>query len=339
MLIKEKVFVAGGFFLGLILLGYFFYLLQPASGEAEEKTIIIYQGTGLAEIADQLYSSGLIRSKNAFKIYTFISGQSSRLKPGKYNFVENLSVPTIAEILAAGPQEISVTIVPGATIKEIGDKLTDLGIIEKNALVNFDFKPLKEKYGFLDKAIILEGFLLPDTYYFLPDSKPETVIKKILDNFREKVLSLLSTENPQSGLTNNDDLLKLLNLASLLEKEVPFNDERQIVAGILEKRLKAGMPLQVDATIVYIKCAGKFLNCPPLKEEDYKIKSAYNTYLYPELPPTPVSNPGLDAIKAAFTPIKSDYWYYLSDPKTKRTIFSKTLDEHNQNRFKYLLNK
>jgi UPF0755 protein len=338
---KGRIFIGGGVFLFLVLLGYFFYLLQPVSDAAEPKGKIftVSPGTGLKEITAHLYSLGLIRSENAFKIYALISGKAGQLKPGRYDLNVNLAVPLIVKVLTAGPQEISVTIVPGATLREIDDKLTALGIIRKGALTNFDFKPLEEKYNFLDKALSLEGFLLPDTYYFLPESEIEVVIQKILDNFKQKALVLISPENPQSELTNNSDLLELLNLASLLEKEIPFNEEQRLAAGILEKRLKVGMPLQVDATIVYVKCSGRFLNCPPLQEEDYKIKSAYNTYLYPDLPPTPISNPGLDAIKAALSPIKSDYWYYLSDPETKRTIFSKTIDEHNQNRVKYLLNK
>jgi len=335
---NKKNFVAGLFFLCLILLGYFFYLLQPISGETE-KIFTISPGMGLDEITDQLYSSGLIRSKSAFKIYAFISGKAKQLKPGEYSLSQKMNVPAITKIIATGPQEISVVLIPGATLKEIDDKLSAEGIIENGALINFDFSNLKNKYKFLEKALTLEGFLLPDTYYFLPDSKPETVVQKILNNFEQKVLPLLSTENPQPGLTNNSDLLRLLNLASLLEKEIPFNDERQIAAGILEKRLKAEMPLQIDATIVYIKCSGRFLNCPALKEEDYKIKSAYNTYLYSGLPPTPICNPGLDAIKSVLSSVKSDYWYYLSNPKTQRTIFSKTIDEHNQNRIKYLLSK
>ena len=99
------------------------------------------------------------------------------------------------------------------------------------------------------------------------------------------------------------------------------------------------MPLQVDATIVYIKCQGQFLDCPPARDADYKADSPYNTYLYSGLPSGPISNPSAKTIEAAANPVKSDYWYYLSDPKTQKTIFSKTLDEHNKNRYKYLLSR
>jgi len=215
-----------------------------------------------------------------------------------------------------------------------------LGIIGKNSLMEFRIDNLKNRYRFLEKAQSLEGFLLPDTYNFFSDSETETVIDKFLDNFEQKIIALAPHPSLKGGgLTTTDDLLRLLNIASLLEKEIPFDDERQIAAGILEKRLESGMALQIDATIVYAKCSGRFFNCPSLKENDYKIDSPYNTYLHAGLPPAPISNPSAEAIKAAANPIASSYWYYLSNPKTKKTIFAKTLDEHNQNRVKYLLNK
>jgi len=185
----------------------------------------------------------------------------------------------------------------------------------------------------------LEGFLLPDTYIFFLGSDPDLVVKKFLDNFELKALPRITQLVELRGLPffeNSSNILKIINLASLLEKEIPDTKEQQIAAGILMKRLAVGMPLQVDAALVYGKCFGKFLDCPPLREEDYKIKSPYNTYLYGGLPKTPICNPGLKAIKAALNPQKSDYWYYLSDPKTKKTVFSKTLDEHNKNRAEYL---
>ena len=107
-------------------------------------------------------------------------------------------------------------------------------------------------------------------------------------------------------------------IASMLEKEIPDDGEREIAAGILEKRLKNKMPLQIDATIIYLKCGGRFLNCAPLQKSDYKIDSPYNTYIYQGLPPAPISNPSLRAILAAIRGKDSSYWYYLSDPKTKR---------------------
>jgi UPF0755 protein len=109
------------------------------------------------------------------------------------------------------------------------------------------------------------------------------------------------------------------------------------VAGIIEKRLKIGMPVQIDATILYNKCSGRFSGCSLLVKSDFKKDSPYNTYTRLGLTP-PISNPSLDAIKAAIEKKDSGYWFYLSDPKTKKTIFSENLEKHNINRAKYLLN-
>ncbi|MGB9608998.1 MAG: endolytic transglycosylase MltG, partial [Minisyncoccia bacterium] len=129
-----------------------------------------------------------------------------------------------------------------------------------------------------------------------------------------------------------------LILASMLEKEAPFFEDQKIIAGILLKRLKLNMPLQVDATICYIKILKNkgSISCLPLNPLDFKINSPYNTYTNKGLPSAPISNPSVQAVLAALNPVESKYLYYLSDPKTKKTIFSQTLKEHNQNILKYL---
>jgi UPF0755 protein len=150
------------------------------------------------------------------------------------------------------------------------------------------------------------------------------VIGRLEENFRKKAAPLLALD-PGKEREN-------LILASLIEKEVPDSDERRLVAGILKKRLSYEIPLQVDAAFCYIKKPP----CHPITAEDLTIDSPYNTYKYKGLPPGPISNPGEDAIRAVINPMPSDYWFYLSDPETRRTIFARTLDEHRQNRVKYL---
>lgn len=336
----------------IIIAAIFIYNLQPPDlpsqifkenlGGQAQITLDIPEKLGFNEIVEKLSAQGLIRSERAFKIYALITGRAHRFKPGRYFLNPSILAPALTKILAAGPSEISVTIYPGMTLKEIDDRLSSLKIIEPGDLINFNASSLKNDYPWLplfennsssfenNSRSALEGFLLPDTYYFFPATEVDLTIKKILDNFKLRASPFLN-----QGV----NILKTIILASLLEKEIPDNGERRIAAGILEKRLSIGMALQVDATIIYAKCDGRFSGCPALTEEDYKINSAYNTYLSPGLPPTPISNPSLEAIKAAATPLKTDYWYYLSDPETKKTIFSKTLEEHNENRVKYYLDK
>ena len=243
---------------------------------------------------------------------------------------------------------------------------------------NRQIEELKNRYGFLSEAISLEGFLLPDTYNFRQDFNVDSVIEKFLDNFKNKVMAIIGEDlvggvdphtNPYGQIIQiasakddsrlrlyadvksqiidgisvgvdkkNSGVLRLITIASYLEKEVPGNDDRRIVAGIIEKRLKIGMPIQIDATVLYNKCSGRFSECPLLVKSDFKKDSPYNTYTRLGLTPTPISNPSLDAIKAVIEKKDSGYWFYLSDPKTKKTIFSENLEKHNINRAKYLLN-
>ena len=328
---KLVVISCGLLVVGLILLFlYFFQFLHIKNSAAAYRDLEIKAGMGLNEIADQLKAKNFIRSKIIFKIYSLLTGQAHQLKPGRYVLPTNISLPELVKTLVKGPEEISVVIAPGMTLKEIDEKLTSYNIIKADELVNLDIKFLKTDYPWLAEAKTLEGFLFPDTYKFFPNSDINVVIHKFLDNFEIKVLPFLK---------KNDNLQQVLILASLLEKEIPDYEEKRITAGILLKRLKVGIPLQVDASLIYAKCSGRFLNCPPLTEADYKINSYYNSYLYSGLVSAPICNPSLESIKSVLNPESTDYWYYLSDPKTKKTIFSKTLEEHNKNRAIYLLRK
>lgn len=344
-----KAFLIGIFLIGAILIGIvvnvFAKELQPAL--SSDKTPVIFdvpKGASFNEITDNLYSMGLIRSKVVFKIYAFFKGAAHRLQNGRYRFDYPVSVPELLDILLSGPKDILVLISPGMTFKEIDDRLSQGGIIKKGDLTNYEnLEKIKNIYGFLAEANSLEGFLFPDTYKFRQNSDIETVIAKFLDNFENKVIPVIEPTDysykPGWGVDKkNDGVLKLLIIASYLEKEIPDNEERKVVAGIIEKRLKIGMPLQIDATVLYNKCFGRFSGCSPLVRSDLKKDSAYNTYTRRGLTPTPIANPSLEAIKAAINKKDSNYFFYLSDPKTKKTIFSENLENHNINRVKYLLN-
>ncbi len=312
---------------GIVLAGliYFIYELRPVYGISKTE-FKIAQGMGIREIAANLYSQNLIHSKTAFEIYGILTAKSRSLKPGEYILNGSISASDLIKIFSGGPEEISVIIRPGMTLKEIDNLLYSDGIIPENGLENYNLTNLKTEFSFLENNN-LEGFLFPDTYKFFPASDPGDILKKLLKNFQQKAYPDLSqSKNPYQTLI----------LASILEKEIIDPNEQKIAAGILEKRLKINMPLQVDSSVIYAVCRGKYSNCPPLSSSDYQTNSPFNTYKFKGLPPAPISNPGLQAIIAAANPQKSDYLYYLSDPKTKKTIFSRTLEEQNKNRVNYL---
>lgn len=199
-----------------------------------------------------------------------------------------------------------VTIPEGATVGEINELLKQKGVLTE------------------DLPESLEGYLFPDTYEFFVPSSPETVEARFAENFDRKVRVAVPP-----GIAE-PDLREILIKASLVEKEVPDPSERRMVAGIMLKRLMANIPLQMDASLCYRRGP----SCLP---KTYKqVDSPFNTYLYRGLPPSPIANPGLDAVRAVLNPAPSPYWYYLSDPETQKTVFAKTLDEHNVNVVKYL---
>ena len=266
------------------------YFLSPIGGNAKEIDFRVEKGDGVKDIAGKLETARLIKSSGSFVVYSALAGTAHKLKSGDYKLNQSMSLPTIVILLKEGPQEdIAIFVREGETLAEIESKLVKAGVIKPKALSKFPGKSL-------------EGFLYPDTYRFFPNSPTNDVVKKFLANFNKKAMPVLSEAT--------GDYYKTLIVASIIEKEVPFLEDRYLVAGILYKRLKIGMPLQVDA---------------------YPW-----TYDHYGLPSKPISNPGVEAIRAAVYPKPSDYLYYLSDPATKKTIFSKTFEEHVANKFKYL---
>lgn len=321
--------------LGLLLIfiigvAYFFYGLQPSVQKGESQEFKIVKGEGIKEIGARLSQLFLIKSISVFKLYSLISGNAQKFKPGVYELAANMSVPQIVRILTQGEvKEVKLAIQEGSTLKDVDSQLLKAGVLVEGSLSEAKIEDLADDYQFLKEMILLEGFIFPDTYQFELAMTVEEVMEKFLDNFQEKAWPLLKGER---------DWYNRLILASLLEREVPEFTDRQLVAGILLKRLTVDMPLQVDATVTYAKCDGEIKNCPnPLvRKGDLTITSPYNTYQNLGLPPTPIANAGQAAIKAALSPQPSQYWYYLSASDTKETIFSKTLEEHNLNRVKYL---
>jgi UPF0755 protein len=316
----------------------FLFLLTPVSRVSNEINIEVAPGSGFADIAVALSEKGVIKSKTAFLIYGGITGSAHLLKPGNYLLNSGSSTPAVLGVLVRGPRvDVAATIPEGATLKDIEAILLRAGILPIGSLSKVSISELATEYEFLKNERSLEGFLFPDTYRFFKNSDTNAVVRKMLDNFSEKALPIIS--NFRFPISNEIlNIKQLITVASLLEKEVPNFEDRRLVAGILYKRLNVGVGLNVDVTIAYAKCKGAFITCedPKVYRKDLEFQSPYNTYLYKGLPPGPIGNPGLEAIRAALNPIESDYFYYLSDPKTKKTIFSKTLDEHNDNRARYL---
>lgn len=311
-----------------------FYI--PKSFDAGEPlAFVVQRGWGNREIAENLEKEGIVRKGWSFRLYAVVSGESSELKAGKYGFSSSMSVADIVKKMASGEtMKEKITVIEGWTAKDIAEELKRKNFIQAEDFLKANAGEWSGRFDFLKdapKTAGLEGFLFPDTYEIYDGETAEEFTKIILENFDKKLSSDLRREMRLRGKT----IFQTITIASILEKEVRPLEDKKIVAGVLRKRLAAGMPLQIDSTVNYI--TGK--NSPRISAQDQKIDSPYNTYKYRGLPPSPISNPGTESILAAIYPEDSPYWYYLSAEGSGATIFSETLEEHNKAVAKYLTGK
>lgn len=306
---------------------FWWKIRAPLNSGGGIKIFKVEKGDSAIAIAENLQSAGLIKSPFLFRLYIYLSLSQYSLKPGEYEFFPGMSIRDIGDALIfGGMNEAMVTIPEGFTIKQIEDRLVGANLAERGGLTSFKF--LKDAPLILSdkpKSASLEGYLFPDTYRFFKDAVLSDIVGKMVDNLNGKLTPDFHAAIKKSGRS----LYEILTMASLVEREVSKESDRPIVAGVLWKRLEAGVPLQVDATLIYITGRNE------IYEADKKINSLYNTYLYRGLPKGPISNPGISAIEAAIFPKSNPYWYYLS-AKDGRTIFSRTLEEHNRNKAIYL---
>lgn len=296
----------------------YYFLITPPADFLLNSMFAIEEHSTLSEVALKAKKENLIKSPLIFKILAILFSGNNGVISGEYILNKRENVFAIAQKFTSGDYKLSalkITIPEGLNVNEIAELLS-----KNDDLRNFNSKE------FLQLTKDKEGFLYPDTYYFLPFVKAKQIIETMVGNFTKKV-SPIQNDIKKFGKTFNE----ILTMASILEEEVRTTEDRKIVAGILWKRIKIGMPLQVDAVFPYITQRKN----RTIIRDDLKINSPYNTYLNKGLPPGPISNPSLDAIIAAMNPTESKYLYYISDKKSI-TRFAKTLEEHNNNIEKYL---
>lgn len=331
------------FILIIIIFCFIFYwqgINKPARSETKEIPFIITAGESVKEITNNLAAAELIGSKLIFQIYVWRTGQQANFQAGEYMLNKSYNIKEIVDILVKGKalsDEKTIKIIEGWRIQDIGAYLEDNNIVKAQVFINLAGQDLADwnfsspKPDFLESApeqASLEGYLFPDTYKIFKDADASIIIIKMLNNFNSKLTEELRQELAAGGRSIHE----IITLASIVEREVSASEDRKIVAGIFWQRLAAGMPLQADSTVNYITNK----KTPAITLADRDIDSPYNTYKYPGLPPGPICNPGLDAIIAAIKPQASNYLYFLNRQDTGETIFSKTYEEHLNNKARYL---
>ncbi len=300
----------------ITLIGYGYYQTTPPKDFPVDTPVEIKSGMGVKAIARTLEEQRVIRSRLAFYLLFLKYYQPADLKASTYIFTAPLSLFAVADRLAEGDftsNLITLTHREGESVHKLSERLVEL-------FPDFDTET------FLREAYPLEGYLFPDTYHLPNDITPETLIKITTDKFAS-VWQELDYSTADTELSKEQVVI----LASILEREANNEESMRMVSGILQNRLRINMPLQVDASMEY-ELDKELKHLTP---EDLKLDSPYNTYKNYGLPPTPIGNPGLTALRAVLHPLPSDYFYYITDD-TGKFHYAKDFDQHRINISRYL---
>ena len=283
-----------------------------SEGPSEERIVVdIPSGAGLREIAGRLERAGVIRSQLAWQARVLLRGESRELRAGEFAFEPHIAPDQVIEQLTTGNVVLHpVTIAEGLTVQEVMTQLAEDARLS----------------GPLPKAPP-EGHLMPDTYLVPRDEPRAKLVERMEKAMRRALEEVWAERVPGLPLENAD---QALTLASLIERETALPEEYPVVAAVFINRLREGMPLQTDPTVIYALADGKGTIGRPLTRADLAVEHPYNTYLNHGLPPGPIANPGIGAMRAAVAPADVDFLYFVADG-TGGHRFARTLAEHNRN--------
>lgn len=298
----------------------YLFLSTPPDGKRTVKTILVPRGASFRIIAKNLEVAGIITSAERFSFLARLKGSWKKVQAGEYEFHTSMTpLEVLDKLLKGHVKEYTVTIPEGYNLKEIADVLDRSGIVKgEDFLKRAMDRTLALSLG-IDSGT-LEGFLFPDTYRFTKDMMADEIIKGMVNRFNEvyrgfeeRVRELVMSKR------------EVVTLASIVEKETGVPEERAMIAAVFHNRLKRGMRLESDPTVIY---GLKDFN-GNLTRKDLETSTPYNTYKIYGLPPTPIANPGKAAIEAVLSPAPGDYLYFVSRNDGQHH-FSKDLKEHNR---------
>lgn len=311
--------------------------LKPAE-TGEPVRFTIERGSSSEQIAEVLETSGMIRNAKVFSYYLKFKGEGSRFQAGEYEMTPGLTLDEIIAKLNQGDvvkvEMIRFTIPEGFTVKQIAERIGELGYASSEDILALTAKP----QNFMSEAIKeipdndqlsywLEGYLFPETYEMEKGSDAKQIVERMLAELDSKLGQLPEGWEAQleaNGITFHE----MMTIASLIEREVVVDVERPVVASVIYNRLEIGQALQIDATVQYALGEQK----ERLLYEDLEIDSPYNTYKNPGLPPGPIASPSLASIEAALYPAESEYFFYVTKKDgTHEHLFAETYDEHLSN--------
>lgn len=316
-----------------LLLWYNGLITQPLDPSGSEQSFTIEVGESVDAVANHLESVGLIRDAASFRTYLIYSGLDTSIQAGQYQLSTSMSAMDVAhELQDATPEEVTFVVLPGWRVEEIADSLATSGLsITSDEFIASAESPPQE-FGFLAEATSVEGFLYPDSYIFSRSiSSAEEMIYDMVRNFAMHLTPDLTNGFKRQGLT----VYQAVTLASMVEREAVQDEEKPMIASVYLNRLNIGMKLDADPTVQYA-IGYNFLQgswwTNPLTLLDLQVNSVYNTYIYEGLPPTPIANPSLQALRAVAFPAESGYFFFRARcDGSGLHEFAETFDEHLQN--------
>ncbi len=295
----------------------------PAADAADAPVFVrVEPGMDADSVGRMLAEKGIIGSRLYFWLAAKVNGLESKFQTGTYKFRRGMEAEEVMDMLVRGDTAPArFTIPEGFNVNEIAERLEKEGIARAAEIraEAVKFAPYKYMLAAPEATYRAEGFLFPDTYEVEPGMTANSILHMMADNFDDKMTDAMRQRAMAEGLS----LYDLVTLASLVEKEARFDEDRPVIAQVFLKRLRLGMPLQSDTTIQYLLDAPK----EDVTYADTEIESPYNTYQNEGLPPGPIANPGMDSIEAVLYPAPTDYLYFVAD-RQGHNHYSMTYEDH-----------
>jgi UPF0755 protein len=304
---------------------YWFVFSTPWKKDQGSVSLIVKEGESMQQVVKHLEEVGILSDGKILALAGEITGLDRKIRAGRYDFKRGITRLSVLRKLVKGDiSYFDITIPEGLTLRQIAGILKDRIGTDSVEFVNVaKDKALAGRLGI--KASSLEGYLFPNTYNLYWGISSEEAVEMMVDEFKKEFDESLRQRADQLGLS----LHKVVTLASMIEKETQIDEEMSLVSSVFHNRLRLGMPLQCDPTVIY----GLPELRRPLYTKDVKIDSPYNTYIHFGLPPGPICNPGRKSIIAALYPSETNYLYFVAKGDGKH-IFSNSLLEHNRARQK-----
>ena len=309
---------------------FYNYANSPIDFQYRELTVEIPRGSSFAQTADILNEAGLIRQKKGFYLLALVTDTAKYIKAGEYDLQSSMTPIALLEKLTKGKVKGYQVFIPeGFTLNQIASCLENQGLADRETFISLaSDSRLLSSLGIEEESV--EGYLFPDTHRLNKSMGEEGILRFMVRQFRKVMTPDMLKRANELNLTEDE----VVTLASIIEKEGGSQEERPIISAVFHNRLKRGMRLQSDPTVIY----GIEDFDGNLRKSDLREKTPYNTYRIEGLPPGPICNPGREAIEAALYPASVDFLYFVSKNNGSHQ-FSSNLKDHNKAVLKYQIKR